>query len=118
MTMIAQAKGRFLPVTPRKIRSVVRLIRGLEVSRAQAILESMPRGACKSISKVLNSAVANATRDGSWAVEQLVISRVLADQGPGARRFRAAPMGRASGFRRKMCHLTIELDVKKGSNGK
>ena len=116
MTKIAIAKGRFIPVTARKIRSVVRLIRGRDVAAAQAILENLPKGACEPIAKVLNSAVANAKRQGTWTSEQLFISKVLADGGPSARRFRAAPMGRASMFKRRMCHLTIELDVKKESN--
>ena len=110
--MIAQAKGRFLPVTPRKVRSVVRLIKGLEVPKAEALLKNLNRGAAVPIAKLLHSAVANATREGTWAPEQLFISKVLADEGPGARRFRAAPMGRAMGFRKNMCHLTIQLDAK------
>ena len=115
---VAVAKGRFLPVSPRKVRAVVRLIKGMEVPNAQSVLEHLPRGACGPIAKVLGSAVANATRDGSWSKEQLVISRVLTDEGPGLRRFRAAPMGKAGMFRKKMCHLTIELDAKKeGTHG-
>ena len=102
----------------RKVRSVVRVIRGLEVPKAQALLDNMPKAAAKTISKVLQSAVANATRTGAWTEEQLVISRVLADQGPSVRRFRAAPMGRAAGYRKKQCHLIIELDAKSGANGK
>ena len=114
--MIAQAKARFLPVTPRKVRSVVRLIKGLEVPEAEALLKNLNRGAAAPIAKVLHSAVANATRGGTWAPEQLVISSVFADEGPGARRFRAAPMGRAMGFRKKFCHLTIQLDAKGSKN--
>ena len=112
-TMIAHAKGRFIPMTPRKIRLVARLLRGLDVTRAQEILQTLPKGACHPISKVLNSAVANATRDGAWTKEQLFVSKILADEGPRVKRFRAAPMGRASMFRKVMCHLTIELDAKK-----
>jgi large subunit ribosomal protein L22 len=63
--------------------------------------------------KVLKSAAANATRLGNISSEELVISKILADEGPGARRFRAVPMGRAMMYRKKMCHLTIELDVRK-----
>lgn len=110
--MIAKARARFLMVSPRKIRSVTRLLKGADVLRAQAILANLQKGACQPISKVLNSAVANATRDGAWTPEQLVISRILADEGPGMRRFRAAAMGRASEFKKRLCHLTIELDAK------
>ena len=113
--MVAKARGQFLPVSPRKVRSVTRLLKGLDVPRAQSILQHLPKGAARPIAKVLHSAVANATREGAWAKEQLVISKVMADEGPGQRRFRAAPMGRAAMFKKRMCHLTIELDVKHGS---
>ncbi len=112
--MIAVAKGRFLRVSPRKVRSVIRLLRGMEVAKAEALLEQLPRGACRPVAKVLKSAVANATRDGSWSPEQLVISSVMADEGPSLKRFRAGAMGRAMMIRKKMCHLTVELDAKKG----
>ena len=116
MTMIAQAKGRYISVTPRKIRLVCRLIRGQDVLRAQAILQHLSKGACKPIAKILNSAVANATRQGTVTPEQLFVSKIMADGGPSGgaahKRFRAAPMGRAAVFRKRSSHLTIELDVR------
>lgn len=114
--MIAKAKGRFIPVSPRKMRSVVRLIRGLKVPQAQAILQHLNKGACKPLSKVLNSAVANATREGTWTEDQLVISSISANEGPMQKRYRAAAMGRATEIRKRMCHLMIELDAKKEGN--
>jgi large subunit ribosomal protein L22 len=108
--MVSKAQGRFLPVTPRKVRLVLRLVRGAEVLRAQAILSNLPKGACEPIAKVLKSAVANATRTGAWSAEQLFIARALADEGPMATRYRAGPMGRAMPFRKRFCHITIELD--------
>ncbi len=110
--MITQAKARFLQVTPRKIRTVARLLRGQEVTRAEAVLANLNRGAAPVIAKVLASAVANATRNGTWSKEQLFISRILADEGPSAKRFRSGPMGKAVGFRKKGCHLTIQWDTK------
>ncbi len=111
--MIAKARGRFIPVTPRKMRLVARLLRGLDVPKAQAILKHLPKGACHPISKVLHSAVASATRDGTWDESQLVVSHISADEGPMSKRYRAGPMGRAMEFRKRMSHLTIELDAKK-----
>ena len=110
--MLAKARGRFIPVTPRKMRLVARLLRGLEVGRAQAILNNLPKGACRPIGKVLASAVANATREGTWDAQQLVISHISANEGPMRKRFRAAPMGRAVEIRKRSTHLTIELDAK------
>ena len=116
--MIAKARGRFIPVSPRKMRLVARLVRGMEVPRAQAVLSNLPKGACRPISKVLKSAVANATRGGTWTEEQLVVSRISADEGPMMARYRAGAMGRAMMIRKRMSHLTIELDARKGSQTK
>ncbi len=111
--MVSRAVGRFLPVTPRKVRLVLRLIRGEEVPKAQAILANLSKRACGPISKVLNSAVANATRGGTWSAEQLFIARALANEGPMANRFRAGPMGRAMPIHKRFTHLTIELDARR-----
>ena len=113
--MIAKAKGRFIQVSTRKMRSVARLLRGVDVPKAQAILKHLPKGACLPISKVLHSAVASATRDGTWDPDQLVVSHISADEGPMMKRYRSAPMGRALEIRKRMSHLTIELDTKEGS---
>ena len=111
--MISQARGRYIPMSPRKVRLVARLIRGMDVTKAQAILRHMPKAACQPISKVLKSAVANATREGTWTEEQLVISGISANEGPMQKRYRAAPMGRAMEIRKRMTHLLVELDAKK-----
>ena len=104
-------------MTPRKIRLVCRLLRGQDVPQAEAILQNLPKKACKPIFKVLESAVANASRQGSVAREQLYVSKIMADGGPAGggahRRFRAAAMGRASTYRKRTSHLTIELDIRK-----
>ncbi len=110
--MIAKAQGRFIPVSPRKIRSIARLIRGLDVSRAQAILENLNKQRSHPVAKVLKSAVANATRDGSVSVEQLRISRIMADEGPRGKRVRAAARGQAKTYKKRMSHLIIELDAR------
>ncbi len=110
--MIAKARGRFIPITPRKMRGVARMLKGMPVLRAQALLRSLPKAACRPVSKILDSAVANATREGTRTADQLVISRIAADEGPMTKRFRAAAMGRATFIRKRMSHLTIELDAK------
>ncbi len=96
---------------------VAREIRGRAVSEALAILANLPRGACGPMAKTLKSALANAMRSGTYTEEQLFISKILCDGGPTMKRFRSAPMGRAAPIQKKLCHLTIELDVKRESNG-
>lgn len=109
--MIAQAKIKYARVSPTKVRQVIDLIRGKDVLTSQAILTHVNKGSTKMIEKVLNSAVSNAKQKG-LTEEQLVVSKVVADQGPSWKRFRAASFGRASPILKKTTHLTIELDLK------
>ena len=109
--MIANAKGQYVRVSPSKVRLVIDMIRGKDVVTSQNILSNLNKGCSKTIQKILNSAVSNAKRKG-LAEDQLFISKILADQGPSWKRFRAAAFGRASSILKRTTHLTIELDVK------
>ena len=110
--MIAKAKGRFIPVTPRKLRLIARMLKGRPALQAQALLRNMSKGTCRPVAKILDSAIANATREGTWKADQLVISKIAADEGPMLERYRAGAMGRAMTIRKRMCHLTVELEAK------
>ena len=92
---------------------MARLLKGQDVMKAQALLLHMPkRGACEPLSKVLKSAVANATSAGTWREDQLYISKVTADGGPSLKRHRAGSMGKAAPYKRRMSHIIIELDTR------
>jgi len=90
--MIAQAKARFIRVSPIKVRQIIDLIRGKRVNTSLAILTHLNRGSTKKITKVLDSAVSNAKHKG-LTEDQLYISRIQADQGPSWRRYRSAACG-------------------------
>jgi large subunit ribosomal protein L22 len=108
--MIAYAKGRYLRMSPMRVRQVIELIRGKDVMTSSAILTHTNKGSTKAISKVLQSAVSNAKQKG-LTEEQLFISKITANQGPSWKRYRAASFGRASSILKRTTHLTIELDV-------
>ncbi len=108
--MIAKAKNKYLRVSPTKVRQVIDLIRGKDVVSSLAILAQVQKRSTSNITKVLKSAVSNAKQKG-LNENQLVISRITADQGPTWRRYRSAPFGRATPIDKKTTHLTIELDV-------
>lgn len=110
--MIAKARGKYLTVTPRKVRSIIRVVKGMDVVSAQILLGQMPKRASGVVLKVLNSALSNASQGGTWTPEQLTISGIWADEGPALRRFKAGSMGRAMPRDKKMTHLSVELDVK------
>ena len=109
--MIAQAKAKYLRVSPQKARLVVDLIRGKDVAPSHSILTHVNKGSTEKILKVLNSAVSNAKQKG-LTEDQLIVSKITATSGPMWKRFRAASFGRATPILRRTTHITIELDLK------
>ncbi len=109
--MIAQAKGKFIRMAPRKMRQVVDLLRGNDIVNSQSLLIHTHKKASPLIKKVLDSAVSNAKQKG-FSEDQLFISRIVADEGPMWKRFRAASFGRATSILKRTTHLIIELDLK------
>jgi large subunit ribosomal protein L22 len=108
--MIAKARGRFIRISPMKVRQVIDLIRGKDIPTSLAVLTHTHKGSCRFITKVLKSAVSTAKLKG-LTEEQLYISKIIADQGPSWKRYRSAAFGRATPILKKTTHLTIELDV-------
>ena len=108
--MIAQARARYMRVSPVKVRQVIDLIRGKDVNASLAILTHVNKGSTSMITKVLSSAISNAKQKG-LSEDQLFVSSVRADHGPSWRRYRSAAFGRATGISKKTTHLTIELDL-------
>ncbi len=108
--MEAKAKHRFIPSSPRKMRLVIDLIRGIPVEKAIEILHFQPKHASKDAEKVLRSAIANVMNNNeSTKVEpaDLFVKEAYVNQGPTLKRISAAPMGRAYKIRKRSCHLTI-----------
>ena len=113
---IAKAKLRFYRQSPRKVRQVVDLLRGLDVTAAEAQLEVLPKRASRALLKLLNSAVANAlngeeTKDKPNK-EQLYISEIKVDQGPVYKRFMPKAHGRATTIRKRTSHISLVLEVR------
>ena len=110
--MIARASARYVRASPTKTRWVVGLISGRRVEEALHILKFTRKRPAKIISKLLDSAVANAQVNPNVAVDALFIRRIFVDQGPALKRFRARAMGRASRIRKPTSHITVVLDEK------
>jgi len=108
--MEATAINRYIGSSPRKMRLVIDLIRGLAVDRALEILHFSTKHASKDAEKTLRSAVSNLINsDDSTRVEpeQLFIKEAFVNVGPTLKRISPAPMGRAYRIRKRSCHLTI-----------
>ncbi|MDR0500702.1 MAG: 50S ribosomal protein L22 [Coriobacteriales bacterium] len=104
--MEARAVARYVRVSPRKARMVIDLIRGKQVVRAREILKFSERNVAEVVEKCLNSAIANAERDGVRA-ENLRVTKTYADEGPTLKRIRPRAKGSASRINKRTCHITV-----------
>jgi large subunit ribosomal protein L22 len=111
--MIVRAEGKFLRVSPTKVRQVIDLIRLKDVVLAQAILTNLNKRPKEYLVKILKQAVANALVKG-FNKEQLYISKIICDVGPTWKRYKAAAFGRAASIKKRTSHIRIELDIKSG----
>lgn len=107
-----KATAKYVRSSAYKARVVLDLIRGLEVQRADEVLQFTDRSIAHDIRKVLASAVANATNPdntGSYIADpdELFVLACFADEGPTLRRFRPRARGRATRIRKRTCHITI-----------
>ncbi|MFH1691914.1 MAG: 50S ribosomal protein L22 [Candidatus Omnitrophota bacterium] len=110
--MIVRAEGKFIRGSGKKVRQVADLIRGMNAEKAYDYLGFINKRPTYYVRKVLHSAIANAKVKG-LDTNDLVISKITADDGPRWKRFKAAAFGRATEILKKTSHIKIELDFKK-----
>ena len=108
------AKAKGIPSSPRKMRYVVDLIRGMEVNRALATLRFNRKAAAADVEKLLRSAIANweAKNDRKAEDGELYITKVFVDEGVTMKRMRPAPQGRGYRIRKRSNHVTLFVDAK------
>ena len=104
--MQAKAIARTVRVTPRKARLVVDLIRGKNVGEAYAILANTNKASSPIVTKVIKSAVANATNNYNMNEETLYIKTAYVDDGIRMKRYMPRAKGSASGLIKRTCHIT------------
>jgi len=107
-----RAIARYIRIAPRKARIVIDLIRGKGVNDALATLLYTPKAASPVVTKLLNSAIANAENNLSMDRNDLYVAEVYADPGPTLKRFVARSRGSASPILKRTSHITIVLDQK------
>jgi len=96
-------------MSPQKARLVMDLVRGKSAEEALTVLRFCQRRASPMISKVLRSAMANATQKAGVEGEELVVWKACVDDGPRLKRWKTRSMGRAYPRIRRLCHLSIVL---------
>jgi large subunit ribosomal protein L22 len=103
----AFAVARFVRVTPMKARRVGDLVRGLGVDDALATLKFAPQAAAATVYKVVDSAAANAEGTEHLSRADLVVAKVLVDEGPTLKRHRPRAQGRATRIDKRTSHITV-----------
>ena len=105
----AKAVGRYIRMSPRKVRRVLNQIRGKTYKEALQILKYLPQKSGAIVWQTLYSAVSNATNNFDLEKEKLIITEAYVNQGPILKRIRPRAQGRAFSIQKKMSHVTIKV---------
>ncbi len=112
---IAFAKLNNCPTSPRKMRLVADLVRGVQVEKALAVLRFSQKEASRKVEKLLLSAIANwqaKNEDADIEAAELFVKTITVDSGSMLKRLRPAPQGRAHRIRKRSNHVTLVLGSK------
>lgn len=112
---VASAQLRNYPTSPRKMRLVAEMIRGLDVDKALFLLKNSPKHASLPMEKLLLSAINNWEQKNEEArLEEasLYVSSVQVDSARMLKRIQAAPQGRAHRIRKRSNHITLVVDAR------
>jgi large subunit ribosomal protein L22 len=108
------AKLRNVPTSPRKMRLVADMVRGMEVNRALGVLKYSSKEAAQRVEKLLRSAIANWEIKNERKAEngELFVTEIFVDCGATLKRMRPAPQGRGYRIRKRSNHVTLFVDTK------
>lgn len=110
---VSFAKLNNCPTSPRKMRLVADMVRGVDVFKALVILQHNPKEAAGRLEKLLRSAIANweAKNEGEKPEDaNLIVKEVHVDSARMLKRIQPAPQGRAHRIRKRSNHVTIIID--------
>ena len=110
--MEAKAIAKTVRITPRKARLVVDLIRNKDVAEAKAILKLTNKQACEDVSKVLNSAIANAEHNYSMDVNNLYVKTAYVTDSVRMKRMLPRAKGRGDMIIKRCCNITVVVAEK------
>ncbi len=109
------AKLRDVPTSPRKMRLVADMIRGMEASRALAVLQFSNKEAAARVYKLLKAAIDSWEQKNQRKAEngELYITSISVDSAGMLKRMRPAPQGRGYRVRKRSNHVTLFVDTLK-----
>ncbi|MDU1905237.1 MAG: 50S ribosomal protein L22 [Dysgonomonas sp.] len=110
---VSLAKLNNVPTSPRKMRLVADMVRGMEAFRALGVLKFSNKEAAARLEKLLRSAIANWETKNDRKAEsgELYVSMIKVDGGTMLKRMRPAPQGRGYRIRKRSNHVTIQVDT-------
>ena len=111
---LVKAQARDLRIAPRKMRLVTNLLKGMQVEDAMVQLQHLNKKGAPMVAKLLKSAVANAKNNFSMDEGRLYIKSITADMGQAMKRYFPRARGSAFVIRRKLSHVNIVLEERKG----
>jgi large subunit ribosomal protein L22 len=104
-----RAHANFIPHSPQKVRLVIDLVRGREITDALDMLKFVQNAAALPIAKVLASAMANAEENFGVSRDDLYVYKIYADVAPSRRWRRFGARGRFKPIIRRASHITVVL---------
>jgi len=107
--MEVKAVSKYVRISPQKVRKIVSVVRGKPVETGLDLLSFMPQKASGIVSKIVQSALANADQYPGIDIDSLVIGNIIADEGPMLKRFRARARGRGTRILKRTSHITVVL---------
>ncbi|MGI6048738.1 MAG: 50S ribosomal protein L22 [Petrimonas sp.] len=110
---VALAVLKNVPSSPRKMRYVADMVRGMEVFKALGVLKFSSKEAATKVEKLLLSAISNWEQKNERKAEtgELFIKTISVDEGATLKRLRPAPQGRGYRIRKRSNHVTIVVDT-------
>jgi large subunit ribosomal protein L22 len=98
-----------VPMSPQKMREVVRQIQGMPVLQAQAVLQVVPRKGARLVAKTLKSAIANAENNHKLKPDALRVKQAAAGSAMIIKRYMPRARGSAGPILKRHCHIKITL---------
>lgn len=108
--MVSQATFKHIRKTPRKMRIVADLVRGLQVEKALDLLRFQRKVAAVDVSKLIRSAVANAMQKGGVRPDSLYVKTIMVNVAPTFKRFTPRARGSSAKILKRNSHITVVLD--------
>ena len=113
--MAVKAVAKNVGVSPKKMRKVLKVIRGQKVEKALEILSFLPTPVARQVAKVVKSAANNAENNNMMSQGDLKIVAIHADPGVTLHRTRARSRGRANRILKRTSHITVVVDEEEGA---